>query len=70
MKRTRTSFEKITKYIAKKSGVSDFDVYIYDCMPHQSHSPTRREREMFARKDKFFTTLRKKGFIIRFGKLQ
>ena len=70
MKRTRTSFEKITKYIAKKSGVKDFDVYIYDCMPYQSRSPTTREGQMFARKDKFFTALRKKGFIIRFGKLQ
>ena len=68
--RKDTCFKKITDYIAKENNVADFVVYIYDCMPHQSKKPTRRERELYAKKDRFFSSMKKKGFIIRLGKLQ
>ena len=68
--RPKTCFEKFTNYIASKSEIENFDVYIYDCMPYQSKKPTRKERMRYANKDKFFAAMRKKGFIVRLGKLQ
>ncbi|MFQ5911402.1 MAG: NYN domain-containing protein, partial [Thermoplasmata archaeon] len=44
--------------------------YYYNCMPHQSHPPTRKETERFAKADRFLFTLRRlPRFEVRLGKL-
>lgn len=63
-------FPKFVEHIAKKNNLKDYTPYIYDCMPHQSAIPTPEESERYAKKDRFFSSLKKKGFVIRLGKLQ
>jgi len=44
--------------------------YYYNCMPYQSHPPTRKETERFAKADRFLFTLRRlPRFEVRLGKL-
>jgi len=64
------SNKKLVSIIAKKSFIKDYFVFLYDCMPYQSKSPTPEERERYAKKDKFFSRMRKNGFTVRLGRLQ
>jgi len=44
--------------------------YYYNCLPYQSNPPTREESERFARKERFFSYLRRlPRFSVRLGKL-
>ena len=44
--------------------------YYYNCMPYQSHPPTRKKTGRFAKADKFLFTLRRlPRFEVRLGKL-
>lgn len=64
------SNNKLVKAIVKKNCIKDYFVFLYDCMPYQSKSPTLEERERYAKKDKFFSRMRKNGFTVRLGRLQ
>ena len=67
-KEVRIDFEKFSDKICEQD--ERLRTYYYYCMPYQSTPPTEKERERYARADKFIYNLRRlKRFEIRLGKL-
>ncbi len=61
-------FEKLIQWISGKNII--FRTYYYDCLPYQSATPTKKERNLLSKKQKFFNSLDKiSHFCIRRGKL-
>lgn len=61
-------YKKFIKWISGTSTI--LRAYYYDCLPYQSYKPTKKERELFSKKQKFFISLEKiPRFCVRQGKL-
>lgn len=61
-------YEKFIKWISDTSTI--LRAYYYDCLPYKPSNSTRRERERFSKKQKFFFSLEKiPRFCVRQGKL-
>jgi len=62
------NYEKFVKWISGSSEI--LRAYYYDCLPYQSAKPNQKERELLAKKQRFFFALDKiSRFCIRQGKL-
>ena len=66
----RTDILKFCSYIAQKCSIDQYTCLFYDCMPYQSQKPTKEESKRYSKKDKFISSLKKKGVIPRMGRLQ
>lgn len=61
-------FLKLSERLCR--GTERLRTYYYNCMPYQSHPPTRKESERFAKADKFLFTLKRlPRFEVSLGKL-
>lgn len=61
-------YEKFIKWISGTSTI--LRAYYYDCLPYKPFKSTKKERERFSKKQKFFISLEKiPRFCVRQGKL-
>lgn len=65
---TSINYEKFVQWISDSSEI--LRAYYYDCLPYQLPKPSRKEREMLSKRQKFFFALDKiPRFCVRQGKL-
>lgn len=65
---TSVNYQKFVEWISDGSEI--LRSYYYDCLPYQSAKPTKKEREMLSKKQKFLFALDKiPRFCVRQGKL-
>lgn len=65
----KIDYSKLAEWMA--DGKELLRTYYYNCLPHQSSTPTKEEAERYAGKERFYHTLKKlPRFAVRLGKLE